>query len=82
MMSFSLILNLKGQQRPETGHTEDRSEDGSTDVPAEKITSRASSLSAMHDKILEENSEHNQVMGSPTALQVQSFLSKVQIPRS
>ncbi len=53
-----------------------------TEAPARKMPCRASSLLAMHNEILEENSEVIKDTGSHTALEIQRYLSEAQIPRS
>uniref|UniRef100_A0A671PR28 Abnormal spindle-like microcephaly-associated protein homolog n=1 Tax=Sinocyclocheilus anshuiensis TaxID=1608454 RepID=A0A671PR28_9TELE len=53
-----------------------------TESPAEKMPRRASALLAMHDEILEEKYEVIKDTGSRTALEMQSYLSEAQIPRS
>lgn len=47
-----------------------------------KIPRTASSLLARHNEILGENSEAIKDTGSRTALEMQSYLSEAQIPRS
>ncbi len=49
---------------------------------SKKIPRKASSLLAMHNEILEENSEVIKDTGCRTALEIQSYLSEAHIPRS
>ncbi len=69
-----------GELREETRYAEGNEE--CTEAPAKKIPRKASPLLAMHNEILEENSEVIKDTGSRTALEIQSYLSEAHIPRS
>nr|XP_055063027.1 zinc finger BED domain-containing protein 4-like [Misgurnus anguillicaudatus] len=79
-MLQKVLQTETGELSKETRYAEGNEE--CTEAPAEKIPRRASLLLAMHNEILGEQSEVIKDTGSRTALEMQSYLSEPQIPRS